>query len=98
MNFSITHHQLTHAAERARIKAQRYEALATIVQAMADPATPGPTPIVELAQALHELDLCIVHRATVAQAAEFVRESDDCSDAADDLLRRLTRAETGQFD
>lgn len=97
MNLSITHHQLTHAAELARLRAERYQALATIVQAMMQPSD-SETPIVALAKALYELDLCIVHRATVREAAEFVRESDDCSHEADDLLRRLTRAETGQFD
>lgn len=91
-------HQLTHAAELARTKSERYEALATIVKAMANPDTPGETPIVALAQSLHELDLCIVHRATVRQAADYVRESDDDSFDADDLLRRLERAESGQFD
>ena len=98
MNLSITHHQLTHAAELARTKAERYEALATIVKAMTDPANPGETPIVSLAKALHELDLCVVHRATVRQAADFVRESDDDSYDASDLLRRLESAESGQFD
>lgn len=98
MNLSITHHQLTNAAERARIKAQRYEALATIVKAMADPAQPGETPIVALAKALYELDLCILHRSTVHNAADFVRESDDQSHEADDLLRELMRAADGQFD
>lgn len=97
MNLAITHHQLTQAAERARVRAERYQALATIVHAMMQPSE-SETPIVAMAQALYGLDLCVVHRATVQQAAEFVRESDDCSDDADELLRRLTRAEAGQFD
>ena len=76
MNFNVAYHNLSTAAKHASERAKRYEALAIIVKAMADPEA-KETPIIELAKALQELDLCIVHRRIVMQAADVVRETDD---------------------
>lgn len=95
MNFNLAYHNLSTAAEHARERAKRYEALAVIVKAMAEPGE-KETPIIELAKALQELDLCIVHRRIVMQAADVVRETDDhdglSSSELDDLLRRLEQS------
>lgn len=95
MNFNVAYHNLSHAADLAREKANRYEALAIIVKAMAEPGA-KETPIIELAKALQELDLCIVHRRIVMQAADVVRETDDheglSSSELDHLLRQLERS------
>ena len=95
MNFNIAYDNLSTAADNAREMAKRYEALAVIVKAMAEPRE-KETPIIELAKALQELDLCIVHRRIVMQAADVVRETDDheglSSSQLYDLLRRLEQS------
>lgn len=95
MNFNVAYHNLCTAAENARERAKRYEALSIIVKAMAEPGA-KETPIIELANALHELDLCIVHRRIVMQAADVVRETDDyaglSSSELDHLLKQLERS------
>ncbi|MDD2730391.1 hypothetical protein [Malikia sp.] len=96
MNLNLVHHNLTMAAEAARQKTERCEALAVVVKAMIDPASAGPMPIVELAKALRAFDLCIVHREIVQQAADVVRETDDHEglslDELDHLLTQLERS------
>jgi hypothetical protein len=72
------------------------QALATVVHAMHNPAHPGPTPILQLAHALRELDLCLVHRHALMQAIDIVRETEDAdglsADELDHLLTRLDRS------